>query len=326
MQRYTISAMLKENFSQKAIASAIGVSESTVSRELKRNSAHDGSYDSKEAQRLYRDRMRTKKKHRRFTESMKGLVCDKLCLDWSPEQIHGFCKNEGIDCVSHEAIYQYIWNDKKEGGEMYKHLRRRGRHKGKRGSQYAYRGMIPNRVDIDERPKIVDEKLRFGDLEGDLIIGKDHKGAILTLNDRMTSFSWSKQLSGKNTDEVVDAAIELLTPFKAYLHTLTFDNGREFAHHERITQALGIPVFFAKPYHSWERGANENLNGLYRQYIPKKTDFDLLDKDTLGLARELLNNRPRKKLNFLSPIQEICRIFAADINFLNVIKKVAFIT
>jgi len=186
--------------------------------------------------------------------------------------------------------------------------------------------MIPNRVDIDERPKIVDEKLRFGDLEGDLIIGKDHQGAILTLDDRMTSFSWSKQLSGKNTDEVVDAAIELLTPFKAYLHMLTFDNGMEFAHHGRITQALGIPVFFAKPYHSWERGANENLNGLYRQYIPKKTDFGLLDKDTLGLARELLNNRPRKKLNFLSPIQEICRIFAADINFLNVIKKVAFIT
>ena len=326
MQRYTIFVMSKENSTQKSIAKAIGVSKSTISRELKRNRLPGEQYDFETAKRLSEDRKKSKRKHKRFTEAIESLVRDKLCLDWSPEQISGYCRKEGIDCVSHEAIYQFIWADKMEGGDMYKHLRRRGRHKKKRGSQYAYRGLIPNRVDIDERPKIVDQKERFGDLEGDLIVGKDHKGAILTLNDRMSSLSWSMQLSGKNSDEVAAAAIKLLLPFKGYLHTLTFDNGREFAHHEKISEALGISIFFAKPYHSWERGANENLNGLYRQYIPKKSDFTLLDKDALSLARTLINNRPRKKLNFLSPIQELMRIFASDINFQNILKKVALIT
>ena len=326
LQRYKISVMLEENFTQKAIAKKIDVSESTVSREIKRNRNGCGKYDPEVADATYHERMKVKNKHRRLDESMKILIRNKLSMDWSPEQIHGSCKRNGIDCVSHETIYKYIWEDKEVGGDLHTHLRRQGRRYRKRGSQYAYRGLIPNRVDIDERPRVVDEKERFGDLEGDLIIGKNHKGAVLTLNDRVSSLSWSAKLSGKNADEVAGAIIELLLPFKGYLHTLTFDNGREFAHHGKVSDALGINVYFAKPYHSWERGANENLNGLYRQYIPKKTDLSSLDPDDIVHARTLLNNRPRKKLGFLSPIQEICRIFASDCNFQNILKKVALVT
>ena len=143
----------------------------------------------------------------------------------------------------------------------------------------------------------------------------NRKGAIVTINDRLTGFSWSAQLEDKGADNVADAIIQMLMPFKGYLHTLTFDNGRESAHHEGVSEALGISIFFAKPYHSWERGANENTNGLYQQYIPKGTDFQALDKDVLPTARLMLNTRPRKRLNFISPIQEIFRIFASDFKY-----------
>ena len=232
----------------------------------------------------------------------------------------------GIDCVSHETIYQMIWRDKKCGGKMYTHLRRKGRHKAKRCSKNQYRGIIPNRVDIDARPSIVEEKKRFGDLEGDTIIGKNHKGAIVTINDRMTGISLSEQLDDKGADGVADAIIRMLLPFKGYLHTLTLDNGREFAHHEKVSEALDINIFFAKPYHSWERGANENTNGLYRQYIPKGTDFQTLDRDLLPIVRLMLNTRPRKRLQFRSPIQELYRIFASDSNFIDILNNVAFET
>lgn len=202
------------------------------------------------------------------------------------------------------------------------HLRRKGGRKAKRGLKNQYRGLIPNRVDIDDRPPIVDEKTRFWDLEGDTIIGQNRKGAIVSL----TGFSWSAQLDGKGADNVADAIIQMLKPFKGYLHTLTFDNGREFAHHEKGSEALGISIFFAKPYHSWGRGVNENTNGLYQQHIPKETDFQTLDKDVLPTVRLMLNTRPRKRLNFISPIQEIYRIFATDCRLINIVNKVAFVT
>ncbi len=305
----------------------IGVNKSTVSREINRNKDEiNGIYDSAKAQAKSEARQKAKSRFHRLTEKMHELIVTKLCMDWSPEQIKGYCVVYGIDCVSHETIYQMIWNDKKMGGVMYKHLRRKGRHKTKRGSKNQYRGLIPNRVDIDERPAIVDEKVRFGDLEGDTIIGKNHKGAIVTINDRMTGFSWSEQLDDKGADNVADAIIRMLLPFKGHLHTLTFDNGREFAHHEKVAKALDIKIFFAKAYHSWERGANENTNGLYRQYIPKGSDFQSLNRDLLPMARLMINSRPRKRLNFLSPIQKLCRIFAFDCKLLNIVKKVALAT
>lgn len=327
MQRYTIFSMREKNFSKTVIANMIGVHKSTVSRELSRNKDEKtGRYEWSKAQEKSEERQKKRYRYRKLTGTMKDMISTKLCMDWSPEQITGYSKANGINCVSHESIYQMIWNDKKNGGNMYTHLRRKGRHKAKRGSANQYRGLIPNRVDIDQRPSIVDWKMRFGDLEGDTIIGKNHKGAIVTIVDRLTGFTWAEQLDNKDSDNVVDAIIRMLMPLKGYLHTLTFDNGREFAHHEKVSEALGFSIYFAKPYHSWERGANENTNGLYRQYIPKGTNFQTLDKDTLTIARMLLNTRPRKRLGYSSPIQEICRIFASDIKLINIVNKVAFTT
>ena len=200
VQRYTISVMWQNNFSKVQIASAIGVHKSTISRELQRNKEEkSGIYDCSTAQEKSRERQKTRARFRRLTEGMLEAIVTKLSMDWSPEQISGDCRVRGIDCVSHETIYQMIWSDKASGGTMYTHLRRKGRRKAKRGAKNQYRGLIPNRVDIDDRPSVVDEKTRFGDLEGDTIIGKNHKGSIVTINDRLSGFSWSAQLDDKGS-------------------------------------------------------------------------------------------------------------------------------
>ena len=165
------------------------------------------------------------------------------------------------------------------------------------------RGRIVGRRSIEQRPTIVEEKQRFGDLEIDTIIGRNHQGAILTINDRSTGMLKMKKLSGKNAEELAKATINLLQDWKPFLHTITADNGKEFAQHQAIAQALDIDFYFAHPYHSWERGANENLNGLIRQYIPKKSDFTLINENEIQKIQEDLNNRPRKRFDFDSPNQ-----------------------
>ena len=186
-QRYTISCMFKENYSQSDIAKAIGKHKSVVCREIKRNcDKRNGSYNHDLAQRKYEKRNKGKPKKIRFTDDKKRLI-DKLLKDkYSPEQISGHCKREGVDMVSHERIYQYVWQDKKQGGKLYVHLRTRGKRYRKRGNMKDSRGIIKDRVCISNRPQIVEEKQRFGDLEIDTIIGKNHKGAIVTINDRAT--------------------------------------------------------------------------------------------------------------------------------------------
>ena len=177
---------------------------------------------------------------------------------------------------------------------LYKHLRRRGRRHKKRGALTNGRGFIKNRVDIDKRPTIVDKKVRFGDLEIDTVIGKNHKGALLTINDRVTGLVWIRLLSGKDASPLTKAAIDALEPFRDQIHTITADNGKEFSSHEEIACKLNIFVYFAKPYHSWERGANENSNGLIRQYFPKGTDFRDITNEQVMRVQNILNSRPRK--------------------------------
>lgn len=324
-QRYTISVMLKQEYSQNAIAEAIGKDKSVVSREIRRNSdRRSGQYRSDLAQKKYEDRLRGKPKTTRFTEEVKSLVDSLLEEDYSPEQIAGRCRLEGRECVSHERIYQYVWADKKRGGTLYRHLRRKGRKYRKRGLSKDRRGMIQGRVGIEKRPAAVDEKVRFGDLELDTVIGRNHKGAILTVNDRATGLCWLAKLEGKESEPLKEAMIRKLLPFKGLLKTATADNGKEFAGHREFAEALGIDVFFARPYHSWERGANENMNGLIRQYVPKGSSFEDLTDEYIELIQNKLNNRPRKRLGFLTPIEFFITKFAPDIklNF----NKVAFVT
>lgn len=315
-QRYTISVLKEQGSSQKEIAKMIKKDKSVVSRELSRNcDQRSGKYSHELAQRKYRKRIEQKPQHIRFTPEVQEYVKKGLEEDLSPEQIVGIATKEGKPCVSHECIYQHIWLDKKQGGKLYEHLRTQGKRYRKRGSKKDRRGIIINRVDIDHRPTIVEEKRRFGDFEIDTVIGKNHKGALVTINDRKTGLVKIKKVINKEAGTVAKSAIEAMMPYQGLLHTITADNGKEFALHQKISEALKISFYFAKPYHSWERGANENLNGLIRQYFPKKTDFASITDEQVQWVENKLNNRPRKRHDFLTPIQ-----------LFNQTEKVAFTT
>lgn len=308
-QRYAISKMLQVPMSKKDIAEAIGVDRSNIYREIKRNcDSRSGKYNPDLAQRKADKRKFEKKRKEVFTQAMKKRVKKLLRKDLSPEQIVGRSQVENIAMVSHETIYCWIWQDKRQGGDLHKSLRRQGRKYSKRGSKNAGRGFIPNRVEIDQRPSIVEQKERFGDLEIDTIIGKNHKGAILTINDRATSRVWIRKLSGKEAIPVAKITVWALRKVKNLIHTITADNGKEFAKHEDIAQKLDINFYFCKPYHSWERGTNENTNGLIRQYIPKGTDFSEVTNKRIKWIENNLNNRPRKRLGYLTPNEKFKQI------------------
>jgi len=318
-QRYAISVMLKSKYRQKQIAEAIDKDKSVVSRENARNcDKRNGNYDADLAERKYEKRRDSKPKKVYFTAEIQEMVEDKLAKKYSPEQIVGVAKKQGVAWVSHERIYQHIWKDKRKKGNLYDHLRTKGKRYRKRGAAKDSRGIIPDRVDISQRPKVVDDRERAGDLEIDTIIGKNHQGAILTVNDRASGLLKMKKLEGKSAQQLAMATIELLEDMKPFLNTITADNGREFAAHQTISKALEIDFYFARPYHSWERGANENLNGLIRQYIPKQTDFSTITDEYIKFVENELNNRPRKRHDFQTPNQ----IF----NQLTNHQEVAFVT
>lgn len=304
-QRYEIALLCKQGFNITKISEQIGKDKSVVSRELRRNSdARNGVYKAELAHKKAIKRQVEKPKHLYFTKDIRSYVEDLLAQDYSPEQIVGMATRKRVPCVSHECIYQWIWADKKAGGSLYKHLRSGGKKYRKRGACKDNRGQLLGRVSIDHRPAEVALKNRIGDLEMDLIIGQDHKGALLTINDRATGLLKMGKIESKEAVVVEAKVLELLQDWPAYLHTITTDNGKEFARHQALAEALQVSYFFAHPYHSWERGANENLNGLVRQYFPKQTSFENLDSQYVTQIQDKLNQRPRKRFGYLSP-QEV---------------------
>ncbi len=298
-----MEVLLKTNTRQKEIAQLLGVSESTISREKKRNSdRRNGAYRAVLAQRKADERQQNKERYGLFTAEMQAFVEKHLTMELSPEQIVGVALKEGITIVSIERIYQHIWQDKKRGGRLHKYLRNQGKRYRHRGAKKDQRGRIRGQVSIAERPSVVDRRERFGDFEIDTVIGKNHKGALLTINDRKTGLAIIRKLQSRNALELANATIEALIPYKGMLHTITSDNGKEFAHHQLIAQALNVGFYFARPYHSWERGANENLNRLIRQYFPKKMDFGGITMQDVESVQHRLNTRPRKRLGFDAPL------------------------
>lgn len=298
-QRYQISAMLKIGQNQTEIAETIGKHKSTISREVRRNRGQRG-YRPKQAQQMSMDRR--KKAKPRIQESTWALIESKLQEDWSPEQIADWLKRNTDIQVSHERIYQYILADKRTGGRLYKHLRYQKKRR-KRYGGYDRRGKLPNRRSIEERPEIVDQRQRIGDWEVDTMIGKGHRQAIVTLTERKSRFSLLRKVKRRKAKLVSAAVIDLLQPVADRSHTITADNGKEFADHERIAHELEISFFFAHPYAAWERGANENMNGLVRQYIPKNRDLSSVTDEELLQIMNKLNHRPRKCLDFKTPFQ-----------------------
>jgi transposase, IS30 family len=299
-QRYQIEILKKAGKNQKEIAELLGIAGSTVCRELKRNQGKKG-YRPKQAQIKAYKRRSDAGKAIKMTEAVIITIEEKIRLDWSPEQVSGWLKvNQGIS-ISHERIYQHVWADKCRGGTLFKHLRQRHKKRKKQYGSKDKRGQIRNRVSIDDRPDIVTQKSRLGDWEIDTVIGKNHQGALVTLVDRVSKFTLLKKVNSKHADVVTEATIILLQPYLDKTLTITADNDKEFAGHEKIKEQLKADVYFAHPYSSWERGLNENTNGLIRQYFTKGSSFESITNDDVDAVMYKLNHRPRKTLNYKTP-------------------------
>jgi IS30 family transposase len=297
-QRYQIYILRKAGHLQNFIARELGVHPSTISRELERGRGRRG-YRPKQADELAAAR-KQKRYRARISAATWTVIESLLRQDWSPEQVSGWLFLEKRVGVSHERIYQYIYADKARGGTLFHHLRCRKRRRKRYGS-YDRRGQMPNCRSIEERPQIVDERKRLGDWEADTIIGQNHQQAILSLVERKSKLCLLKKVE-RNTAEAVEHAIEeLLCPLAAKVKTITSDNGREFANHQSIEKKLQATFYFAHPFAAWERGTNENTNGLVRQYFPKGSDFSKLTDSDIQWVTTRLNNRPRKRLNYRTP-------------------------
>jgi IS30 family transposase len=291
--------LLKIGHNGTEIAQVLGSHKSTISRELRRNCGQRG-YRPKQAHFLAISR-RYHRQVRIQPEAWK-MIEDKVKLDWSPEQISGWFRRTQAVRVSHEWIYQYILMDKYRGGHLFEHLRCKKKRRKRYGGEDR-RGQLPNRVSIEQRPEIVAQRQRLGDWEVDTMIGKRHHQALVTLTERKSRFALLRKVEQKTAEQVRNSLVDMLKPFSDRLYTLTSDNGKEFAESEEIAKELKVDFFFAHPYAAWERGSNENMNGLIRQYIPKKRDFASVNETEVELVMDRLNNRPRKCLGFMSPLE-----------------------
>ena len=296
-QRYQIEAYLREGFSYREIGKRLNVSHSTISREVRRNRIRDSHYLPEVAQ--------AKSIKRRCQAAKYGIpkqtitfVEFGLTQKWSPEQIAGVGKIIG-HAVSHEWIYGYVQRDKLRGGKLHKQLRH-GHRKYRKG-RHAKRVIIPNRTGIEHRPAIVDKKTRFGDWEADTVLGKNGTGAIVSLVERKSKLYLIRKVPAKTAADVSRAMVGMLWRYRRHVHTITADNGAEFCAHEWVAATLKTDIYFANPYSSWERGLNENFNGLLRQYIRKGTDLRTVTDKQIADIERALNARPRKCLGFRQP-------------------------
>ena len=292
-ERYQISTLLREGFSKRYIAWRLIRSPSTISREIARNRARNG-YFAQHAHKLARRRHCPNPK--RIPYDTWVQVIAYLDLQWSPEQIASHVS------VSLHSIYRFIQQDKSRGGLLFRNLRFRNQRKRKYGS-IETRGQLANRKSIHDRPAEIEQRSRFGDLEIDTIVGKNHQQSLVSIVDRKTGYLWLKKCSTRKAEEVCQATIRLLKPIKAHLNTITADNGKEFSLHEYAAQELDVDWYFADPYSAWQRGTNENTNGLIRQYIRKGSDLNDYTDAYIAEITQRLNHRPRKRLGFKSPSQ-----------------------
>lgn len=307
VKRCQIYGLWRAGYSNTAIAKEIGVHKSTITREFKRNITFIHTklgcwqYKSNYAQSYTDERHKKKPKRVKFTKEVQDFVREKVLQDWSPEQISGYAKRHKLFTISHERIYQFILKDKQKCGDLYKHLRHQHKKYRKRYGSPNRQGPIRNRRFIDERPAIVNDKTRIGDWEIDTIIGKNRKQAIVTIVERVSKLTVMKKVKAKTAELVAQATINGLKSISNSVVTITWDNGSEFAYHEKIGKLLKADFYFAHPYSSWERGLNENTNGLVRQYLRKGADFVKITNNDLAIIIDKLNNRPRKSLDYATP-------------------------
>ncbi len=302
-ERCQIGALKESGLSDGAIAARLGRDRSSVWRELRRNGG-DSGYSPGEAQgRAEARRGAASSNPRKMTPDRWARVEGLLAEGWSPEQVAGRLRLEGGWTVGRQWIYERVKADRKAGGRLFLLLRRRGKRPNWRGGRHSGRGHIPGRVDISERPDEVERKERVGDWEADTIIGKGHSGAVVSLVDRASKYALLQRVDRRTSAAVSAAMLEMPPPSAVPVHTITADNGKEFAGHAGVAEALGAAFFFATPYHSWERGLNEHTNGLVRQYLPKGTDLRAVSDAEVRAVQDRLNARPRRALGYRTPAE-----------------------
>ena len=295
-ERYQIFCLMKEGLNCTEIAKNLGRSTSTISREIVRNKGGRG-YRPKQADRLAQERSVGSRNARRIEPDVLKAAFDRIAEQLSPEQVAAELP------ISHETLYQHIYADKAAGGTLWKNLRCQKKRKKRYASGVERRGQIVGRRPIHERPANVELRRTVGHWEGDTVIGAGHKQAIVTLVERKSGYAVLMKVNHKTSELVSSAVIKKLEPIRDRVKTITFDNGKEFAEHARIDEALGSTTYFADPFSSWQRGSNENFNGLLRQYIPKKRPLSTVTDEELKMIERRLNNRPRKRLGFKTPNQ-----------------------
>lgn len=298
-ERYTISQCRKNGMSKADIAKFLGRSPSTISRELSRNCHAHGGYSYTRAQQYANGRRSNSRKKSHFTESDWNTVKAAIREDWSPEQVSLVYGLFGILKISTETIYKRIWQDKKNGGDLHTHLRHATKQRYKRYKSKDSRGVLAGKRPLSERPKDAEERTSKGHFEIDLVHCNEHTDCILTLVDRKTRFTFIRKMDNKSNSEVARVLIPLINQFD--IKTISADNGTEWHGYKEIESKTNCLFYFAKPYHSWERGTNENMNGLIRQYYPKKRSMRGLTQEECDAIAEKLNRRPRKILNLSCP-------------------------
>lgn len=303
-ERYYIQKKKENGISIPTIAKQLNRNKTTIYRELGRNTGANG-YDYIEAHNLADTRRKTAPKRIIFTSVMQKQVDEQIRRDLSPEQVCGRFQLLGKECVSPERIYQYIWQDKKEGGDLYTHLRIKSKRYHKRGNTNDRRGIIRDKISIEERPEYINNREDIGHWEADLVVGKGQKGYLVTATERVCNYNVIGYVETKDAESVSKELVRILKPYKEFVYSVTTDNGKEFANHRYIAAALDVAYYFAHPYSSWERGTNENANGLIRQYFPKGEPFADQNymKRQIARVETKLNCRPRKKNGYLTPYE-----------------------
>ena len=294
--------MRKHRYSIRAIARELGRAPSTISRELRRNLRPSGRYVPEIAHSYATARRRRSRRNVRITHETWQVVDRYLRMDWSPEQVSGFLKAEGVLRVSHEAIYIHVWADKRAGGDLWRHLRQSNKRARKRYRSRDWRGRLAGKRHISERPPEVETRCEVGHWEIDTVMGNEHgRNSVVTLVERATGYLVMGKLARHCAADTVARVIELIERQAGRVATITADNGTEFHSYKQIEEATGVEFYFATPHHSWERGTNENTNGLIRQYLPKRTSMAHVTQDDCDAVAAKLNSRPRKRLGYKTP-------------------------
>jgi IS30 family transposase len=301
-ERYLISAFRIEGFPQAQIAARLGRAPSTICRELARNQCPaDGRYRPSKAHDRARWRRSRARRNQRFDGPDLALVERWLREDWSPEQVAGRLGEDGVLSISHETIYRHVWADKRRGGDLYRHLRGAQKQRRKRYGAYDSRGRLAGKRSLSERPACVETRQQIGHWEIDTVMGAGSQDCLVTAVERKTGYAVIGKLPERTTDALNRRTIQLIRRHEDRFHTITADNGTEFHAYATIEQATGARFYFAAPYHSWERGSNENLNGLVRQYLPKRTSMASVTQQHCNAIAHKLNRRPRKRLGYKTP-------------------------